>query len=464
MAVRPLPTAHRTAGGSWWPALRPTDVVVALALAAWIASSALLTGAFTDWELEAQGPALALQRGDLDAWAAALPAYGGGMTLRAPGMLLGGAVGGGDLDWTFRVDGATGLLALVCLALVLVAAIRRGAPAHEGTAVSPVVLLVLGLVVAGPLAARALEVGHPEELVGGVLCVAAVLAAGRSGTHDGRSWSLLAGALLGAAVANKAWAVLAVLPVLALLSGRRARLWALAAATGAGVVLLAPSAVLGTAHVGALTATGDGAIFKPQQLFYLLGEPGHTQPSPFGPIPGRRAAPAWAATVSHPLIVVLGTAVASAWWASRPGSRRTASGALLLLAALFWWRCLLDTWNADYYLAPALLCLVAADVARGRTPWTALAATGLATVTLVLPDRLGLDFDLRTVLHLLWAVPFGAGLLLAAFRGPSRGRRRRRTPQPTSTSSFGSPAESTRWPSAVTTTRSSIRTPQLPGT
>jgi hypothetical protein len=64
------------------------------------------------------------------------------------------------------------------------AAARRGAPRHLGGA----------------------RDGPPEEVVGGALCVAALLAA----LHD-RPWP--AGVLLGLAVGNKAWAVLAIGPV-----------------------------------------------------------------------------------------------------------------------------------------------------------------------------------------------------------------------------------------------------------
>ena len=82
--------------------------------------------------------------------------------------------------------------------------------------------VALGVCVANPITLRALELGHPEELLGACLCVAAVLLAARSAS--GRDRSLLAGALLGLAIANKEWALLAAGPVLlALPPGRRAR-------------------------------------------------------------------------------------------------------------------------------------------------------------------------------------------------------------------------------------------------
>ena len=73
---------------------------------------------------------------------------------------------------------------------------------------------MVGLCAANPITLRALDIGHPEELLGAVLCAGAVLAALR-----GRA--TLAGVLLGLAMANKAWAVLAIGPVLLALPERR---------------------------------------------------------------------------------------------------------------------------------------------------------------------------------------------------------------------------------------------------
>ena len=56
-----------------------------------------------------------------------------------------------------------------------------------------------------PLTLHALEFGHPEELLGAVLCVWAVLLAQR-----GRAVS--AGIVLGLAIANKEWALVASAP------------------------------------------------------------------------------------------------------------------------------------------------------------------------------------------------------------------------------------------------------------
>ncbi len=87
----------------------------------------------------------------------------------------------------------------------------------------------MGVCVANPITLRALELGHPEELLGAALCVASVLLAERD--HP-----LLAGLALGGAIANKEWALLAVGPVLLTLPSRRV-LCLLACGSLAAVVL-----------------------------------------------------------------------------------------------------------------------------------------------------------------------------------------------------------------------------------
>src|SRR4029077_684801 len=68
----------------------------------------------------------------------------------------------------------------------------------------------VGLIVvfsAAPAVLQAVFYGHPEEPLGAALCIGAILCA-----RDGRP--RLAGGLLGAAVVNKPWGVLAAGPVL----------------------------------------------------------------------------------------------------------------------------------------------------------------------------------------------------------------------------------------------------------
>ena len=109
--------------------------------------------------------------------------------LRSPFALLPEAWGGGDLA-VFRSMAAPCIAAGALLGVFLW---RRAAALGVGLAGR---LAVLGLCAGNPLTLRALEIGHPEELLGAVLCVAAALAAGARRP-------LLTRALLGLAVVNK---------------------------------------------------------------------------------------------------------------------------------------------------------------------------------------------------------------------------------------------------------------------
>src|SRR4051812_14039271 len=181
--------------------------VVALAGAALVGWLALLTPAFTDYEQEAEPALHALRAGHLRQFLELAPAYGGSLLERAP-FALAPSLWGGGADAVFRMVAVPCLVAGAALGLWLYARAReRGAGGGAWGA--------LLLAAANPMALRAVEPGHAEELLVGVLIVAAALLAA-----DGRAvWS---GLLLGLAVAGKPWAALAVLPVLGLLPGARA--------------------------------------------------------------------------------------------------------------------------------------------------------------------------------------------------------------------------------------------------
>ncbi len=139
--------------------------------------------------------------------------------------LIPGLWGGGELA-VYRLVALPCLLAVAALAVWLAADMRALGRSTLARAIA------VGVCLANPLTLRALELGHPEDLLGGVLCVAAVLFALR-----GRP--LWAGLLLGAAIANKEWALLAVGPVLLALPSRRVLCLTMAAAAMGAV--LAPA-------------------------------------------------------------------------------------------------------------------------------------------------------------------------------------------------------------------------------
>ena len=371
--------------------------LAALAGSLLLAWAGLLTMAGTDYEREAEPAFRALQGGHLGGFLEHCPAYGGSLILRAPFALLPGVWHGGALA-LYRSVAVPGLLAVAALGLALfVLAGRLGAPRAAGW-------VALGLCVANPLTQRALETGHPEELLVGALCLGAALLA-----DAGRP--LPAGALLGLAAAGKPWAVVAVVPVVLMLEHGRLR--ALGAAAGAGALLLAPILLHGGSSVG-LTATvarQTGEIFHPWQTFWFLGERSHVTMRALGGgalAPGdARTPPALVSHLSHPLAVLVPLAVSLAWWSVR--GARPREEALLLLALAFLMRCLLDTWNTSYYSLPFLLALCAWELHRRRVPVLTLACAALAWTTLVLSSS-WLGPDAQAVAYLAWTVPLAAGL------------------------------------------------------
>src|SRR5262249_53364691 len=141
--------------------------------------------------------------------------------------------------------------------------------------------------------------GHPEELLGAILCAAAVLVALR----DHAVW---AGLLVGVAIANKPWAALAVLPVLLALD--RGRVKALLSAGAACAIVIAPLMLAGGSSIGRAAASANhvGVIFQPWQIWWFLGQTGHVVMGLEGAKPGFRAAPGWIETIAHPLVILAG--------------------------------------------------------------------------------------------------------------------------------------------------------------
>ncbi|MEA2156933.1 MAG: hypothetical protein QOE11_3073, partial [Solirubrobacteraceae bacterium] len=215
----------------WW-----LGALLGVAAMTWVG---LVGFAWNDYDNEASAAFLALSHGDLGGFLAHVPVYGGSMILRAPFAGAVAALGGGELA-VYRAVSIPCLLAVATLGIVL--ARRMGG---RGRSVG-VRALVLGLCVANPVTVRALDIGHPEELLCAALAIGAVLAA-----SDRRT--ILAAVLLGLAIATKAWAVLAIGPVLLALPGRR--LLALGIAGAVAAMVLAPI-VLFAPHVTALVAAG----------------------------------------------------------------------------------------------------------------------------------------------------------------------------------------------------------------
>jgi hypothetical protein len=440
-----------------------TSALLALAGCSAMAWLGLYGPGWNDYEVEV-GPAFeALAHGQLGDFLRLAPVYGGSLVERAPFAALPGLWGGGALA-IYRAVALPCLLAAALLGVWLLARMRAAGRPRLDRAV------VLTLCVANPVTLTALEVGHPEELLGGCLCVMAVLLASSPSVSFRRT--LLAGATVGLAIANKEWALIALGPVLlALPPGRRAICLGAAVATSAAV--LAPLLLGSGGGFAAGTraaATPGSTIFQPWQVFWFFGHHGALVHGAFGAVkPGYRIGPAWAATISHPLVLLAGAALAAVLWASTRGGRLTLQRALLALALILLARCLLDTWDALYYPLPFLLALLAWESGKPSTgpPLLTLMVSALVWFSFNwLPSHA--SADLQALCFLAWSLPLAGWLGTRLF---ASARPATLTPVPgppllaaqaITVSALGRPV-STSGPSARTTARSSIRTPSIPG-
>jgi hypothetical protein len=398
------------------------------ALCAFLAGAATATMAWlglygfvwSDYDEEARPAFDALTHGHVAEFLRLAPAYGGSLVERAPFALLPSLWGGGELA-VYRTVAIPCLLAAAVLGVWLVAQMRSQGRTTLAKAVT------LGLCVANPVTLYALEIGHPEELLGACLCAAAVLLASRE------KW-LWAGVLVGLAIANKEWALLALGPVLLALPARR-RAACLASAGAVAAAVLGPLVLVGSGGFVAGTkafAAASGEIFQPWQLWWFFGAPNHvsapsgaSHTAPIGAAlsthPHWRIAPTWISGVPHPLILAVGLGLAGAVWLQR--RRRIGTGtlgereAMLLLALMMLLRCLLDDWDVMYYLLPFLFGLLVWEV-RGpspRPPVLALSSTALVWLSFRwLPEHV--SPDAQAAFFLAWTLPLVGLLGLALFK------------------------------------------------
>lgn len=385
-------------------------VAVALAGVAAVAWLGLIDFAWSDYDLEAAPALKTLAGGDVGGFLAQAPAYGGSLILRAPFALATSALGGGELA-VFRAVSIPCVLAVAFLALLLADRMLSGGRSRGAC------LLVVALAAANPITIKALEIGHPEELLCAALAIGAVLAAARERT-------LLAAVLLGLAIASKAWAVLAIGPVLLALPGRR--LFALAVAGAVCAVIVGPLMLAGTGDAVVHGARQTGGIFNPWQVWWPLGDV--TNIGVDGDFrAGARTAPQWLAPLTHPLIAFLVVPLSLLYgWRRRKGEQPAGEHALALLALLALLRCVLDPWNTVYYELPFLLALLSWEALcrPSRPPVLTLGATLATWITF--EYLRGQHPDLLCAVLLAWSLPLAAWLARELYAPGLRlpGRRR----------------------------------------
>jgi hypothetical protein len=279
---------------------------------------------------------------------------------------------------------------------------RRGASLF---ACAVVILLCAG----NPLTLPALQLGHPEDLLGAVLCITGVLCA----INDRPIWAAV---LVGLAIPNKEWAVLAVGPVLVAL--HRTRVRALLVSGGVAGVLLAPlllRAAGGFVAQASSVGLHSGSIFQPWQLWWFLGRRGHVV---YNVIGGYRLPPAWITSLAHALVITIMLPL-SALYARLARTRgRHPNDVLLLLALLFALRCVLDPWDISYYSLPFLLALLTWEsLSFDRPPALTLAASFAAWLILrgTGTGALNLPPDVQAAVFAIVSIPSLIALIGAVY-------------------------------------------------
>ncbi len=370
--------------------------------------------ALGDYQNDA-GPAIAaLVGGHLRAYAHAHPEMANlSLLLRAPFAAAGQATG-------HSVKAMYVWGCVPCVAAVVALAVRLAALARSrGCGIVGQLCIALGCVV-NPLVHSALDVGHPEELLTAALCVWAMLAAA-----DGRRRE--SAIALGAAVACKQWALVAVLPVLFVLPDGRWIALRDAVATAVLIelpgVLIAPGSFI---HNQIFLASGTTNVPAYTCWFWLVSSsaPVHPIVNATQVIATLPRIPAALARGSHPAIVLL--AGAAAWLAVRRRGTLTGADGWTLLAIVLLLRCALDPINTSYYQLPVLLALFASDAWRGKlVPVRALAFLALTHVVFATPTPSTLAAQAY-----LYAISSFALLVWLGIELRAGGRRAAATPAP----------------------------------
>lgn len=354
-----------------------TGVAVACSLAvlAFVSSAGTPTN-MNDFYKEVWPSFVALAHGHVVRFFQLAPAYVGSLVLRAPFALI-PTIWGGGVREVFFAAGLPCMLALSAFCVWLAQQPRSGRRVGPANAIGPVVLCILS-----PVILIGMGDGHPEELLGGVLCVAAVICAtrGRAG---------LAGLLVALAVINKSWALVAVPVVLAVMPSisRRTIAVLIAAAIAAVLVVVAAD----SNGVNGLLITGQiGAIFNPPQLLWIFGS--H----------------AWVAQHARAGILLFAV-LASILWRRRhapvTAGASAVPDALLLLALVLFVRAAFDPWNNLYYHEPFLFALIAWEATSGRRPVLMTLYTVLLLIVVPLKSYPPMSFDTRALAYAVVAIP-----------------------------------------------------------
>jgi hypothetical protein len=353
------------------------------------------------------GPSIdALSHGDLREFFAEQPPMGSfSLLLRTPPAVVSNLADGNDLvvyrSGVFICVLAAGLLA-VFLAMSM---IRRGRP-------WTIWALVAAAIVVNPLTYQAAYWGHPEEVLAAALTVGALIASGR------RRW-LLGGLMLGAALATKQWAALAVVPALiAAPAGTRVRLALTASALAAALTVpmlaadpdrfQAAQEMVSSAssYTNTVTATNLWWPFASKSTDEGIDGFGETTTITQYSLPddvGR---------VLH--LGVIAVALALSLLYARRRGRGNPDDVLQLVALLFLLRCVLDPLTFSYHHVPFLIALISFEALRRPVPVLSAVAIGALLLMNEVVVPLG-EPVLINAFYLAWTIPLAGAMALSLF-------------------------------------------------
>jgi hypothetical protein len=351
-----------TAKQTWW-------LVLAAAIPAGIfAATPTVTGDYGAGVLSGDSPAstiAALLHGHFAAAASAQPFMGlTSVLLRLPAVALGAALGGSQL-LRYQLGAFLCAWAAAIVGLVVARQMRRLGAGWL------IVGLVAVLMAVSPLTLGNQLSGHPEELLGGALCLAAVLAA-----IDGRI--VAAGVLLGLAIGTKEWTLVAIFPTFLACRRQRWRMLAIAAAVGAPLALTLPlanpAAFARAAHtVGSVRTVNMRSWWWPISVHHSIT----VREIPGLLLTAYRLPSGWTRTdVSW---LALAAALPVSWCFARFRRSDHRYAPLGLLALLLLLRCTLDPLFQSYYVVPLIMVLLAWE---GLTRPTRLPVGSLLAITL----------------------------------------------------------------------------------
>ena len=394
------------------PAARGAALQAAFAAAGLLALGFYGLRELSDWTFEARPAVNALLAGHFAQFLHLAPIYGPSLLLRAPFMALTKFWHGGAMA-IYRLSAFPCMLALGALGVWLGTKMR----ARGGSTLTCAV--VVALCAANPLARNALRYGHPEELLSAVLCIVAVLCGLRGRTV----WAAI---LLGVAIADKQWAVIALGPVLVALPRHRLRATVL---TGAVAVALTAPFLLGatSGFTGQAAAAGlqPTTLFFPFQIWWFFGAHVHNMALPGHPLIMFRRPPPWLGGLGHTLPILIMPPLTLLYAYVRRTSRPRGAELLLLLALLLALRCALDPWDNSYYSLGWMLAIIAWEaLSRDRPPVVSLTATLAAWFSLRATSGfgMGLASDTQALIFLVVWLP-GLTALAAAVYAPGLGGR-----------------------------------------